>query len=354
MDLNKLLELPHRRFNPLTGEWILVSPHRTARPWQGEREEREKAGKPSYDPNCYLCPGNRRAGGLTNPNYQTTYSFINDFPALIPDIHFDESTDLKFERGRNLLLAKPERGICKVICFSPRHDLTLATMREEEILPVVELWIKEYEELGSRPFINYVQIFENRGVIMGCSNHHPHGQVWATSSIPNQLDLETRNQQEYKSTNGSCLICDYLKLELDLKERVVYSNDSFVVVVPFWAIWPFEIMVIPGKHMTSISEMGRQERLALAESLRITGIRYDNLFLTDFPYSMGIHQRPTDGKEHREWHFHLHYYPPLLRSATVKKFMVGFEMLAMPQRDITAEKAAERLKEQSDIHYRVR
>lgn len=338
-------EHTHKRLNLLTGEWILVSPHRTKRPWNGKTEDAAADKMPEYDPNCYLCPGNTRAGGVANPKYEDTFLFVNDYSALIPGI---PKGDINEE---NLLIARSEEGICKVICFSPRHDLTLARMSPEKIVRVIDLWIDQYKELGGDPNINYVQIFENRGAIMGCSNPHPHGQIWSSQTVPDLPAKETEKQTEYKEKNGRCLLCDYLALELKKKERIVLENDGFAVLVPFWAVWPYEIMILPKRHMSSIDEMTEKEKKDLAEIMKAAGIRYDNLFKTNFPYSMGIHQKPTDGKAHDEWHFHFHYLPPLLRSATVKKFMVGYELLAMPQRDITAEQAAAKLREQPPVHY---
>ena len=338
-------EHTHKRLNLLTGEWILVSPHRTKRPWNGKTEDAAADKMPEYDPNCYLCPGNTRAGGVANPKYEDTFLFVNDYSALIPGI---PKGDINEE---NLLIARSEEGICKVICFSPRHDLTLARMSPEKIVRVIDLWIDQYKELGGDPNINYVQIFENRGAIMGCSNPHPHGQIWSSQTVPDLPAKETEKQTEYKEKNGRCLLCDYLALELKKKERIVLENDGFAVLVPFWAVWPYEIMILPKRHMSSIDEMTEKEKKDLAEIMKAAGIRYDNLFKTNFPYSMGIHQKPTDGKAHDGWHFHFHYLPPLLRSATVKKFMVGYELLAMPQRDITAEQAAAKLREQPPVHY---
>lgn len=336
---------PHRRFNPLTGEWVLVSPHRTKRPWQGKVERLPAARGLEHDPSCYLCPGNARAGGVVNPHYGSTFVFENDFAALLP-----EGPGGGIDTG-GLLVAKSERGLCKVLCFSPRHDLTLARMEVDAIKPVVDLWVEQYREIGDLDFISYVQIFENRGEMMGASNPHPHGQIWATEHLPFDAQLEDDRQREYLAGHGRCLLCDYLSLERAERERIIFENASFAVLVPFWAVWPFETMILPKRHIASLLDLAPAERGDLADAVHRLGIRYDNLFETSFPYSMGFHQSPTDGKPHEEWHLHLHYYPPLLRSATVRKFMVGFELLGMPQRDITAEGAAARLRDLPEVHY---
>lgn len=341
-----LSDYPHRRYNPLTGEYILVSPHRAKRPWQGKVEDAPKLDMPQYDPKCYLCPGNERAGGAVNPQYEGAYVFDNDFAALLTDVPQESMNE------DGLMVADTERGLCRVICFSPRHDLTLALMSPEEVQGVVGVWQEQFTDIGSRDFINYVQIFENRGAIMGCSNPHPHGQIWANGTVPMLPAVETARQQEHHSTKGSCLLCDYLERELADGTRIVFQNDSFVALVPFWAVWPFEVMLLPKTHVADITGLDDTGKADLADALRRMGIRFDNLFTTSFPYSMGIHQRPTDGRPHDEWHLHVHYYPPLLRSATVKKFMVGYEMLGMPQRDITAEESARRLREEcTEVHY---
>jgi UDPglucose--hexose-1-phosphate uridylyltransferase len=330
---------PHRRFNPLTREWVLVSPHRTQRPWQGQIEKTDAPTQPDYDPTCYLCPGNARAGGVRNPNYSSTFVFDNDFAALKPDTPL-----VRFEQD-GLLVAETEPGICRVVCFSPRHNLTIAGMDQADLRKVVDEWVRQFQELGAMPKINYVQIFENRGPMMGASNPHPHCQIWSTNALPNEILKEQSSLDAWRTARGSCLLCEYAALEARAGERVIESNDSFLVVVPFWAVWPFETMVIAKRHVPSMDEFSDEERDGLAAILKATTARYDRLFQVSFPYSMGFHQRPTDGAEHPEWHFHAHFYPPLLRSATVRKFLVGYEMLATPQRDITAESAAARLRE---------
>lgn len=344
----QLSDHPHRRFNPLTREWLLVSPHRGKRPWLGQTEEMPQETRPAYDPKCYLCPGNERAEGARNPAYTSTFVFDNDFSALLPD------TPVGALQQNGLLQARAERGMCRVICFSPRHDRSLAEMSTAEIAPVIEVWTEQYLDLGSRAFINHVQIFENKGLMMGCSNPHPHGQLWASEHLPGEPAKELLGQREYRTQQGRCLLCDYLALETQSGERIVCENDAFVALVPFWAMWPFETMVLPRRHLGAMPDLTDAERLALADILARVTARYDNLFHVSFPYSMGWHQTPTDGQSYPEWHLHAHFYPPLLRSATVKKFMVGYEMLGNPQRDITAETAAERLRALSEMHYAAR
>ncbi len=332
-----LAEHPHRRFNPLTREWVLVSPHRTKRPWQGQVEEVPPEHMPQYDPHCYLCPGNSRAGGKRNPVYTSTFVFDNDFAALLPD-----TPPQTFEDG--LLAAVGEPGICRVVCFDPRHDLTLPRMQPAAVRAVVDTWAEQYAELGARPGIRYVQIFENRGAMMGCSNPHPHCQIWASYGIPNEPAKELAAQKDYLQTKGWCLLCDYLAQEERLGERIVCQNDHFTVVTPFWAVWPFETLVLAKRHTASIGVLNDAERTGLAAILQDITRRYDRLFNVSFPYTMGFHQQPTDGERYPEVHLHAHFYPPLLRSATIRKFMVGYEMLATPQRDITPESAAARLR----------
>ena len=336
---------PHRRFNPLTREWVLVSPHRTQRPWLGQVERLATESEPNYDPNCYMCPGNTRATGARNPVYTATFVFDNDYPALLAGTPEGEMREGGRGQQDGLLVAASERGICRVVCFSPRHDLTVAKMDQAGLQRVVEVWVEQYQELGALPFINHVQIFENRGAIMGASNPHPHCQIWANANLPNEPAKELGALGAYQQTHGSCLLCDYLALERQQGERLVTENDHFSALVPFWAVWPFETMLISKRHITGLDASTDEERHGLADILKGLTTRYDHLFEVSFPYSMGFHQRPTDGHPHPEWHLHAHFYPPLLRSATVRKFMVGYEMLATPQRDITAETAATRLRE---------
>jgi UDPglucose--hexose-1-phosphate uridylyltransferase len=336
-----LTEDPHRRLNALTNEWVLVSPHRTTRPWQGEVAPLQTAKEPAYDPNCYLCPGNTRAGGIQNPAYATTFVFENDFAALKPGTP-RERLDVECE---GLLVAQGEPGLCRVMCFSPRHDLTLATMGVDAIELVIRTWMEQFRELGEMPDINHVQIFENRGAMMGASNPHPHCQIWATASIPEAPSKELTSQQRYNIASDRCLLCDYVTLERRLRVRVVAENARFVALVPFWAVWPFEILLCSRPHIGNMNEFSDDDVAQLSAILKQVTSTYDKVFGVPFPYSMGFHQSPTDGVEHPEWHFHAHFYPPLLRSATIRKFMVGFEMLGTPQRDISPESAAERLRE---------
>lgn len=343
--MTQLNSKPHIRKNILTGEWVLVSPHRTMRPWQGKIESDFKRSESEYDPKCYLCPGNERAGGNKNPDYNSTFVFTNDFSALILDNEVNESNEF------DLLVAKSEPGICRVVCFSPRHDLTLAMLNKKSLVNVIDTWINEFVELSKYDQINYVTIFENKGELMGCSNPHPHGQIWAQYSIPNEAKKETERQSQYFKEKKYCLLCDYVLHEKKKNERIIFENNNFIVLVPYWAVWPFETMIIPKHHNQNIIKLDVSEKESLAEAFQEITIRYDNLFQTSFPYSMGFHQAPTDGKDYKEWHWHIHFYPPLLRSASIKKFMVGYEMLAEPQRDLSPEKAAEMLKNQSNIHF---
>ena len=335
-----LMKTPHRRYNPLSGDWVLVSPHRTQRPWQGQVEPPSAEESPTYDPSCYLCPGNARAGGHRNPSYESTFVFENDYAALRPG-----APELKLDaERRGLIVAEAEPGICRVVCFSPQHNLTIPRMTVAQIRAVIDVWSAQYAELGAREDIRYVQIFENRGAMVGASNPHPHCQIWANRTIPNEPAKEAHHFQEHLARARKCLLCDYLELERKSRLRIVCENDYFVALVPFWAVWPFETMILSRRHAQDIAGLGADERDALASILKRLTTRYDNLFQTAFPYSMGFHQRPTDGQEHAEWHFHAHFYPPLLRSATIRKFMVGYELLCAPQRDLTPESAAEQLR----------
>jgi len=345
MTFSELASHPHRRFNPLTREWVLVSSHRTERPWQGQVESVQPEAPATFDPNCYLCPGNARAAGARNPAYTETFVFDNDFAALKPD------TPARETQEKGLLVAHSEAGRCRVVCFSPRHDLTMARMSVAEVRRLVDTWAREFAELGSDPRICSVQIFENRGAMMGCSNPHPHGQIWANEALPNELAKEVAAFGDYRQLHGTTLLHDYLELELEKQERLVCTNDHFVWLVPFWAVWPFETLLVSRRRVSALDELNEEERTALAGILRQAATRYDNLFRTSFPYTMGFHQRPTDGGDYPEFHLHAHFYPPLLRSATIKKFMVGYEMLGMPQRDITAETAALWLRDVPAQHY---
>ena len=333
----------HRRKNILTGEWVLVSPHRTKRPWQGMQEQGKELKTLEYDSNCYLCPGNTRANNEINPDYKNTYSFINDFSAIL---------DVKIENFKdNLLEAHTESGICKVLCYSPNHSLTMPQMDESEIVSIIKLWQKEYKDLGSKENINNIQIFENKGESMGCSNPHPHGQIWAQKSIPTEILKKQNNFKKFYENNNQSMLLAYIKKELELKERIIYENESFVALVPFWAVWPYESMVITKNHRKSILELNEKEVTDYANILKILTTKYDNLFQTSFPYSTGIHQAPTNNEQNKEWHMHMSFYPPLLRSASIKKFMVGYEMFGEPQRDITPEQAAESLRNCSNTHF---
>jgi UDPglucose--hexose-1-phosphate uridylyltransferase len=341
---------PHRRQNLLTGQWVLVSPHRAKRPWQGQVEKVAREELPQYDPTCYLCPGNVRNTGNTNPPYTGTFVFDNDFAALLPP----EENAASEQSTTGLFAAEPETGLCRVVCFSPRHDLTLAEMALEDVEEVVRTWTAQTVELGAKDFIDYVQVFENRGAMMGASNPHPHSQIWTTGHIPNEPAAELANQAAYLEKHGTCLLCDYIAAERQSGERVVASNEHFTAVVPFWAVWPFEVLLVGHRHAGALADLTPAEVTGLADIMRQVTTRYDNLFEISFPYSMGFHQAPTDGKAYPAQHLHAHYFPPLLRSATVRKFMVGFEMLGMPQRDITPETAAARLRDLPAVHYKHR
>ena len=346
MSQHELAQIPHRRKNILTGDWLLVSPHRAKRPWQGEVISPSIEKRNAYEPDCYLCPGNKRANGETNPNYEHTFVFTNDYSALLEDVPHKQ-----FDT-HELLNAKTEAGICRVVNFSPCHDLTLAEMNEEDIVRAIECWQQEFASLSAHPKINHIQIFENKGAMMGNSNPHPHCQIWAQESIPDEPAKELKQFASYYKKKKKNLLIDYLKLELRLKERVVYENASSVVLVPYWAVWPYETMIVPKRKMPNILSFKESERKDFADALRIITIKYDNLFKTSFPYSSGLHQAPTDEKKHSEWHLHMHFYPPLLRSAQIKKHMVGYEMMAEPQRDITPEVSAGVLRELPSVHYK--
>ncbi len=330
---------PHRRLNPLTGEWVLVSPHRTQRPWQGQQEERSASKRPEYDESCYLCPGNTRAGGQKNFDFDSTFVFTNDYSALLPDSGANDISD------DSLFTAVPESGICRIICFSPRHDLSVPHMELDDVASVIGVWIAEYEKFKAMPEITYAQIFENKGQIMGCSNPHPHCQIWASSSVPYVVSLEQKKQADYFKQHSKPMLVEYAARELEKRERVVHQNEHFVVLVPYWAVWPFETMVLPKRHCTAIDQFTDDEVVAFADAYKTLTLIYDHVFDCEFPYTAGIHQAPTTNDNHDAWQFHMHFYPPLLRSATVKKFMVGYEMLAAPQREITAESAAEILRQ---------
>lgn len=335
---------PHRRKNVLTGEWVLVSPHRMRRPWQGQVERTAPETRSAYDPGCYLCPGNTRAGGEQNPGYTSTYVFTNDFPALLPD-HSEP-----VETGHDLLFREQVTGTSRVICFSPRHDLTLPEMDPADIRKVVDVWTEQTVELGQK--YRWVQVFENKGAVMGCSNPHPHGQIWALDALPSEPSKEAIHQREYQEATGRVLLEDYAALESDRGERIVAASDNWLAVVPFWAVWPFEMLLIPRRHVTRLPDLTSNERDDLSIILKNILTRYDNLFETSFPYSMGWHGAPYDSGDQSHWQLHAHFYPPLLRSATVKKFMVGYEMLSEAQRDLTPEQAADRLRALPEVHFR--
>ena len=335
---------PHRRYNPLTDEWILVSPHRTKRPWRGQIEKLPPQDKPSYDPGCYLCPGNERAGGARNPDYNSTFVFTNDFRSLLPD------PPSSGENYHPLLKTQDVRGTCRVICFSPQHDLTLPEMAGTDIRKVVDVWADQIVELGHD--YRWVQVFENKGAMMGASNPHPHGQIWASDQLPTEPAKEDAQQRKYLDETGDVLLLKYADLETNHKERIVVTSQHWLALVPYWATWPFETLLLPRRHVLRLPHLDDEQRDDLAYILKTLLTKYDNLFETSFPYSMGWHGSPFTEGEYNHWQLHAHFYPPLLRSSTVKKFMVGYEMLAEPQRDLTPEQAAQRLRDLPDTHYK--
>lgn len=335
---------PHRRYNPLNGEWVLVSPHRTSRPWQGKQEQTPEGSRLSYDPQCYLCPGNKRVGGMVNDQYTDTFVFTNDFATLLPD------TPITGCKGHALFKMQYARGTARVMCFSPRHDLTLPQLPLEQIRTVVDVWGRQIGELGRE--YGWVQIFENKGEVMGCSNPHPHSQIWASNYIPNEPQKEDDCQRRYWEKEKRVLLLEYLAEERARKDRIVVENEHWSAMVPFFAIWPYETLLVPHRHVLRLDKLTAGEKDSLAMILKALTTQYDNLFEVSFPYSMGWHGAPTLEGDYGHWQLHAHFYPPLLRSATVKKFMVGYEMLAMPQRDLTPEICADRLRKLSGIHYR--
>ncbi len=337
-------EHPHRRYNLLTGEWVMVSPHRAKRPWKGQVEKQAQETRPVYEPTCYLCPGNTRTSGEQNPDYADTYVFTNDFPALLPDTP-------PASEGEGLLQMSSVRGTCRVICFSPRHDLTLAEMDVRDIRRVIDTWSDQLVELGKT--YQWVQVFENKGEMMGSSMPHPHGQIWALDALPNEIFKENVQQRAYTKGKDSVLLVDYAALEVERQERVVVENEDWVAVVPFWAVWPFETLLLPKRRVLRLTDLAGGERDSLSSILKRLLTKYDNLFEISFPYSMGWHGAPfIDDSPESYWQLHAHFYPPLLRSATVKKFMVGYELMAEAQRDLTAEQAAARLRDLPEEHYR--
>jgi len=336
-------EHPHRRFNPLTGEYLLVSPHRNARPWLGSEESPTSDSIPQYLSSCYLCPGNTRVRGKVNPSYSDVYVFENDFPAVLP-----QNLEKNDHQDHELLRSEGVAGVCRVICFSPRHDLTLPEMEPEAIRKVVDVWAHEFQTLNET--WKWVQIFENKGTAMGCSNPHPHGQIWALDVLPAQALKEDETQRNWLAEKGRPMLMDYVQLELERGERLVSTNEHWIAVVPFWAVWPFEMMLLPRRQVSCLHHLTSPERDALTHILKDMLTRYDNLFQTAFPYSMGWHGAPSH--QHHHWTLHAHFYPPLLRSASVRKFMVGFEMLGEAQRDLTPEQAAACLRSLSPVHYK--
>lgn len=335
-------EHPHRRFDPLSGRSVLVSPHRARRPWLGEETPPDVAPRPAFDPNCYLCPGGTRANGLKNPTYEQVFVFDNDFAAMTP--HTPEPP-----QTTGLLRAEPARGVCRVVCFSPDHGKTLAELDRPAICAVISAWRAESAALGT--LYPSVQVFENKGALMGCSNPHPHGQIWASAHLPLEIAAEDACQRRHFDERGTALLADVTELEQS-SERVVFKNADWLVLAPYWAAWPFETLVLPLGDIRRLADLGPTLQASLAEALHRITILYDNLFNCSFPYSMGWHGAPFGAQDDRHWRLHAHFYPPLLRSASVRKFMVGYEMLAEPQRDLTPEQAAARLRALPTEHYR--
>lgn len=337
-------DTPHRRFNPLKGEWILVSPHRAKRPWQGQQDEPDNQVRPSYDPGCYLCAGNERAGGLINPDYKDVFIFENDFAALM---HADTNTAGSSD---GLFRSASASGTCRVICFSPDHGKTLPELPHSDIRAVVDAWAAQEAELSADHA--YVQIFENKGAMMGCSSPHPHGQIWATDYVPAEPAREDVTQANWFAEKQTSMLLSYAEAEAADGARTVTRNDDWIAVVPYWASWPYEILLLPRFAVQRLSGLADEQRNTLATIMQQLTIAYDNLFQTSFPYSMGWHGAPSATPDAAHWQLHAHFYPPLLRSASVRKFMVGYEMLAEAQRDLTPETAAENLRAVRKIHYR--
>jgi UDPglucose--hexose-1-phosphate uridylyltransferase len=337
-------EHPHRRYNPMTDEWVLVSPHRATRPWQGQVEQVDEQVKPPHEAGCFLCAGNTRINGEVNPLYRQTYIFANDFAALKPDT-------VKFVQDDPLFKMCTEQGVSRVICFSPDHSKTLPQLSIDELTHVVQAWQQQTIELGKD--YQWVQVFENKGAVMGCSNPHPHGQVWAQNQLPTLVSKKQNAFLNYYQQYGTNMLADYAARELAEASRIVVSNEDWIVVVPYWAAWPFETLVIPIFVIQNMTELTHKQQTSLADIIQQITIRYDNLFSCSFPYSMGWHGAPFDDKKHPEWTLHASFFPPLLRSATVKKFMVGYEMMAESQRDLTPEQAAQQLRDVSSVHYKL-